>query len=138
MKKIFVLVLSLFVFTGCGNTDLKKSSELVDSSVVGTSYDIPTEQTDFLDSYNSTIKSIAYVKCISLYESYITTFNEKVTKINASGGATGNVYTIGNETVDIFKDIGILLDSYSDFNADYVYGQLIIIRDNMKSIGFLD
>ncbi len=142
MKKIIVvLLISTLFFTGCGTSSLKKSSELVDSPSKEYAFidDISSSggiQEDFdtnLDMY--TRKNIKI-----LLDKYSETMAERVDAINASGGASGDVLTIGNATIGLIDNLVEYINEnlFNNLDAEYVYNKLIEIRDNMIRIGFLN
>lgn len=142
MKKVLVILfVSSLIFTGCGTSGLKRSSELVNTTSDDYMFvDEVTRDETIEDNYRSNLNIYARINAKETFDAYSDKMSAEVSSTNARGGATGDVYTVGNATIGLINELVEYFNNnlFGDFDAEFVYNKLIEIRDNMKRIGFLD
>lgn len=142
MKRIIVVLgLSLFLFTGCTSSGLKKSSVLVTSKNRDYAFVNKVDSGSSLHDTNERIANLSLsTNAIAILNEYNDVMAKKVKEINAAGGATGRTLTLGNSTIGQIDDLIDYVndESYLTYDPVYVMTELISIRDNMKTLGFID
>lgn len=142
MKKTIILIFaSMLLLTGCSVDTLSRSKPLLDSGEegYGTSFYV-SNKNGIENNLESMIILNHKMGHLTSLLSYATTMSEKVEEINNAGGGTADVVTKGNATITLIQELSNYISETSndDYDMNYVYDELIVIRDNMESLGFLD
>lgn len=141
MKKTIILIFaSMLLLTGCNIDSLRTSKPLLDSGEEGYGAKVYiSNKNDVEDNLEGIIILSHKMGHLNTLLEYATIMSEKVEEINNAGGGSAEVVSKGNATIALIQDLSdYITEASDDYDINYVYDELITIRDNMDSLGFLD
>lgn len=134
MKKLIIVLLSLFILTGCESTSLKKSDVLPQYAKQNeTLYDV--EFISLSKSLDYKVKENALINCIEKLNQYIETLNSYTFHDLIQLNSLNNLIVYSTTGANCNKVVYYIRENEMDSDLNIIYQDLIVIRNNMISLG---
>ncbi len=138
MKKMLCLVLSsVFLFTGCMEQEINKTIDIPHILDDNENYNVYVGY-DAEEELGYRYEAIFYLR--TFMEQYSAVIDNEVTYFNSIGGASGQLYVLGNRAVDEYNAAVEYWNNTELENMDVTeFANLLIkVRNTLREVGFID